>query len=47
MVADRREKVADLIHFITEKATLENGSGVEAGGRWALQTGTRFYREDF
>lgn len=47
MVAERREKVADFIHFITEKATLENGSGVEAGGRWALQAGTRFCRVDF
>lgn len=32
MVADRREKIADCIHFITEKAALEKRSQVEAGG---------------
>lgn len=32
MVADRREKIADCIHFITEKAALEKWSQVEAGG---------------
>lgn len=32
MAADRREKIADCIHFITEKATLEEWSQVAAGG---------------
>lgn len=47
MVADRREKVADFIHFITEKATQEHGPRVEGGGRRAPQTGTGFCKVNF
>lgn len=43
MAADRREKIADCIHFITEKATLEKWSQV-AAGVMALETSVRSER---